>query len=188
MLSGIFFCEAQEPVNIIPRPVSIKQPRIAASFALSSHTVIAQGIPALGKSAAFLNDYLDHIYHIRLSTNGKASKSGVVKLAVTEKAGSQAGSYSLTINEKGVSIQGQDETGVFYGIQTLIQLLPVSNTQAPLALPYVSIEDYPRFSYRGLMLDAGRHFFPVEYEKKYIDYIALHKMNYFHWHLTEDQG
>src|SRR5260221_9640337 len=71
-------------------------------------------------------------------------------------------------------------------MQTLIQLLPVNNDK--LQVPFVSVTDYPRFSYRGMHLDAGRHFFPVSFVKKYIDYLALHKMNYFHWHLTEDQG
>src|SRR6201999_230780 len=78
--------------------------------------------------------------------------------------------------------------------QTLIQLLPVDihisadDKVSKLQVPYVSIEDHPRFEYRGLHLDCGRHFFPVSFIKKYIDFIALHKMNYFHWHLTEDQG
>src|SRR5260221_14713664 len=71
-------------------------------------------------------------------------------------------------------------------MQTLIQLLPVNSDK--LQVPFVSVTDYPRFSYRGMHLDVGRHFFPVDFVKKYIDYIALHKMNYFHWHLTEDQG
>ncbi len=100
------------------------------------------------------------------------------------------GAYTLTTDGKGVYIAGDNENGVFYGVQTLIQLLPVPTTASipKLAVPYVSIKDYPRFAYRGLMLDASRHFFPVDFVKKYIDYIALHKMNYFHWHLTDDQG
>jgi hexosaminidase len=78
-------------------------------------------------------------------------------------------------------------------VQTLIQLLPVDaaeiqSSKSKIEIPYVSIQDYPRFEYRGMHLDCGRHFFPVSFVKKYIDYIALHKMNYFHWHLTEDQG
>jgi hexosaminidase len=98
----------------------------------------------------------------------------------------------MTVNNKGVYIGGDNEEGVFYGVQTLIQLLPVDNksqtTNNKLQIPYVSIQDHPRFAYRGMHLDCGRHFFPVSFIKKYIDYIALHKMNYFHWHLTEDQG
>src|SRR6266487_5431604 len=106
----------------------------------------------------------------------------------------------MTVDNKGAYIGGDNEEGVFYGVQTLIQLLPVdsSNLQiknpkskienSKLEIPYVSIKDYPRFKYRGMHLDVGRHFFPVSFIKKYIDYLALHKMNYFHWHLTEDQG
>ena len=80
---------------------------------------------------------------------------------------------------------------IFYGIQTLLQLLPtdkdsINNNQ--FQIPQLSITDYPRFQYRGMHLDVGRHFFGVDEVKKYIDYIAFHKFNTFHWHLTEDQG
>src|SRR5688572_22430435 len=102
------------------------------------------------------------------------------------------GAYRLNVNDEGIYIAGDNETGVFYGIQSLIQLIPPYRTKdihkAPLQLPYVTIEDEPRFAYRGLHLDISRHFEPVEFIKRYIDYIALHKMNYFHWHLTDDQG
>jgi hexosaminidase len=93
----------------------------------------------------------------------------------------------MDVTSSGVNVRGQNAAGAFYGIQSLIQLLPVERS-ASLAVPYVTIHDQPRFQYRGLMLDCGRHFFPVTFVKKYIDYLALHKMNYFHWHLTEDQG
>src|SRR5699024_6442888 len=69
-----------------------------------------------------------------------------------------------------------------------IQLLPPVVDKDTLAIGHVQITDYPRFAYRGMMLDCGRHFFPVSFVKKYIDFLALHKMNKFHWHLTEDQG
>jgi hexosaminidase len=94
--------------------------------------------------------------------------------------------YRLEVDKKGVVIEGS-ETGVFYGIQTLIQLLPTEQT-GKLTLPYVSIKDKPRFAYRGLLLDVSRHFFPVSFIKKYIDYMAYHKLNHFHWHLCDDQG
>jgi hexosaminidase len=76
---------------------------------------------------------------------------------------------------------------VFYGIQSLIQLLPTTKSQA-LIIPTVLVGDHPRFEYRGMHLDVSRHFFDVPFVKKYIDYLALHKMNYFHWHLTDDHG
>ncbi len=94
----------------------------------------------------------------------------------------------MEVNAKGVYIGGDNETGAFYGVQTLLQLLPTEKANS-LPVAYVTIKDYPRFSYTAVFdLDVCRHFFPVSFVKRYIDYIALHKMNYFHWHLTEDQG
>ena len=92
--------------------------------------------------------------------------------------------YKLTIDEKGVSIHANNGAGLFYGAQTLLQLL----TENSKEIPFVTITDYPRFAYRGLHLDVGRHMFPPEFIKKYIDLLAHHKFNRFHWHLTEDQG
>src|SRR5690606_21309746 len=103
------------------------------------------------------------------------------------------GAYNMTVDGKGIYIAGDNEDGVFYGIQTLIQLLPVPEAGSKirrdkLNIPYVAIEDAPRFAYRGMHLDCSRHFWPVDFVKKYIDYLALHKFNKFHWHLTDDQG
>lgn len=79
--------------------------------------------------------------------------------------------------------------GVFYGIQTLYKALPLTkNKQVSAAIPVGTVNDYPRFGYRGFMVDVGRHYFPVSYLKQIIDMLALHNINYFHWHLTEDQG
>jgi len=99
-----------------------------------------------------------------------------------------AGAYTLEVNNKGIYIAGDNEAGVFYGIQTLIQLLP-PQAGAALAIPYISITDYPRFGYRGMMLDVGRHFFPVDFVKKNTLIIfALHKMNYFPLALNRGPG
>lgn len=94
--------------------------------------------------------------------------------------------YEISVNEKGAAIRATQSVGLFYGVQTLIQLLPPHGEQ--LDLPYVGIKDYPRFQYRGMHLDVSRHFFSVRQIKKYIDLLAHHKMNRFHWHLTDDQG
>lgn len=106
-------------------------------------------------------------------------------------------SYRFESNTNSIVISASHSRGIFYGVQTLRQLLPValesnSYTMVPIGtrwvVPSVSISDSPRFAYRGMHLDVGRHFMPVEFVKKYIDLLALHKMNTFHWHLTEDQG
>ena len=96
--------------------------------------------------------------------------------------------YVLTTTPEGISINGQTENGVFYGIQTLRKSIPAEAKGATILIPAGEIKDEPRFSYRGMHLDVGRHFFPIEFIKKYIDLLALHNMNTFHWHLTEDQG
>ena len=102
-------------------------------------------------------------------------------------------SYTVDVGFDAIHIEGKTAKGVFHGIQTLRQLIPISPaTDAPFnaayTIPAVKIMDQPAFSYRGMHLDVGRHFFPVPFIKKYIDILSLHKMNTFHWHLTEDQG
>ena len=94
--------------------------------------------------------------------------------------------YVLTVNKKGIRIEAPDSAGLFYGRQTLMKSLPL--TGDTIVLPFVTITDQPRFHYRGMHLDVCRHFFPVSFVKKYLDIMALHGMNTFHWHLTDDQG
>jgi hexosaminidase len=96
-------------------------------------------------------------------------------------------SYRLRVDSEEVVLSAGTPTGIFYGGQTLRQLLPVS-LDGGWSIPAVRIEDSPRFPYRGMHLDVGRHVFPVEFIKKYLDLMALYKLNTFHWHLTEDQG
>jgi hexosaminidase len=95
--------------------------------------------------------------------------------------------YRLQINASGIQLQGNHPQLVFNGIQTIFQLASEKNASV-IEFPYVSIMDKPRFQYRGMHLDVGRHFFPVSFIKQYIDWLAYHKINTFHWHLTEDQG
>lgn len=95
--------------------------------------------------------------------------------------------YRITVDKKGISIQGASESGVFYGIQTLRKSVMLEKGDT-LHLPFAVVEDEPRFQYRGTMLDCARHFFPVQFVKKYIDILAFHGVNKFHWHLTDDQG
>src|SRR5258706_4182186 len=175
-----------QQLNIIPQPVSVKQPKIAAKFNINSSTQIVLEGSNLKNIAAYLNDYLRQFYKLQLKVVTNSASKNVIRLNFERLDAPVDGAYSLTVNGNGIYIAGDNETSVFYGIQTLIQLLPVNNDK--LQVPFVSVTDYPRFSYRGMHLDVGRHFFPVSFVKKYIGYLALHKMNYFHWHLTEDQG
>jgi len=178
-------CMAQ--VNIIPQPEQVTMPATAGSFTITPATVIvANGVTK--NSADFLNDYLKEVYGFTLKTTDKKTATNAINLTVIQPIRATVeGAYDMDVSNNGVSIKGQNAAGAFYGMQSLIQLLPVEKSNS-LAVPYVTIHDKPRFQYRGLMLDCGRHFFPVSFVKRYIDFIALHKMNYFHWHLTEDQG
>jgi len=131
--------------------------------------------------------------------NYNSSDDNTITLAIdtdTASYGNKEG-YSLTVTTEGVTLQAPTPQGLFYGIQTLFQLLPPQIYQSDYTLvpqdthwiiPDVKIKDYPRFKYRGMHLDVSRHFFPVTFIKKYIDLMAMDKMNRFHWHLTDDQG
>ncbi|HEX6061958.1 MAG TPA: beta-N-acetylhexosaminidase [Candidatus Limnocylindria bacterium] len=109
---------------------------------------------------------------------------GAIALALRSDAPAGVEGYRLDITPERIDLAAREPRGLFYGIQTLRQLVAAS----PQVVPAVRIEDAPRFGYRGLHLDVGRHFFPVEFIKRYIDLLASFKLNTFHWHLTEDQG
>ncbi len=175
---------AQERVSIIPEPKHIEI--VDGSFELTSKTKLVVEHEGLSEnSMLYLKDYLDKYYGMSLSSSLKGGKSNII-FRVTNDGGKD-GEYRIDVNEKQIIISGSNEVGLFYGVQTLIQLLPTSGGSS-LEIPCIKVHDEPQFEYRGMHLDVVRHIFPVDYIKKYIDYIALHKMNYFHWHLTDDQG
>lgn len=179
LLAACALATAQK-VNIIPQPTSITEKE--GFFTLTPKTpIIAQTKDEL-KSANFLNEYLKNCYGFSLPVKSKGTTGIIIKSGNGAKDG-----YTLDINKSTAAITGLTAPGAFYGMQSLIQLLPTEKNNT-LLIPSVSITDAPTVQYRGLMLDVGRHVFPLSFIKKYIDYIALHKMNYFHWHLTEDQG
>lgn len=171
-------------VNIIPEPVHIAQ--TVGEFMINRSTIIRVVDKELLPSAFYLSDYMNHYLGYPLSVEKRERKAESI-LLINKNNGEVSGGYQLTITPQGVEVHGNDATGVFYGIQTVIQLLPTRAGILPI-LPALTITDYPRFAYRGMHLDVVRHFFPVAFIKKYIDYLALHKMNYFHWHLTDDQA
>lgn len=160
------------------------------AFVLSADTKIVYpgGNAEMKRNAEFLAEYIKESTGLSLDLSTKSrSKMADISLVLDKKvSGSEA--YKLIVNKKGVTISGASSQGVFYGIQTLRKALPIVQNTVSLKLPAVIITDTPRFSYRGMMLDCARHYFPVSVVKEYIDLLALHNMNVFHWHLTEDQG
>jgi hexosaminidase len=181
--------DAQE-ISIIPQPASMIIGK--GKLTISPKNVIHLWGSGLEKNAAFLQDYIKKMYGFGLKIDQSQKKTKVVQkgdivLNYDKIEHPVAGAYHLTVSSDKIYIGGDNATGVFYGIQTLIQLFP-TNLNAALTIPQLTIADQPRFAYRGMHLDVGRHFFSINFIKKYIDFIAAHKMNTFHWHLTEDQG
>jgi hexosaminidase len=191
LLLFAFGCRAQKAGEIIPKPVEYKSKK--GSFTITKKTVIAARDEEDRKAAHILNDYFEQVYGFKLDIDKQEGKD-YIRLTTRKfiKAPDKE-TYSLTVDKNGVLIEGDTYAATFNGIQTLIQLLPVDNQKPEtrnqkLPVSFVNIYDYPAYNYRGMHLDVCRHFFPTSFVKKYIDYIALHKMNYFHWHLTDDQG
>ena len=180
------FSQSSAVVNIIPKPVSLKVKQ--GNFRLDKKTVIVVKDEGDKDAADFLNDYLQRFYGFSLNITDAAS-TNYISLSTKKfvKAPENDEHYTLEGTAKSIAIEGDSYAGTFRGVQSLLQLLPVKKSAA-LQVPLVSISDQPRLKYRGLMLDVARHFFEIDFVKKYIDFIALHKMNTFHWHLTDDQG
>lgn len=175
-------------LNIVPKPVDVKLPVVTGTFTLTPADAIGVIDVTTGSVGVYFNDYLKEVYGVNLKAAKNSERAvAAVQLYVEPRKEAASGTYTLHIDKKGIVIKGTDVQGVFYGVQTLIQLLPLEKGSA-LQVPFVDVYDYPRFQYRGMHLDVSRHFFSVDFVKKYIDNLARHKMNYFHWHLTDDQG
>ncbi|MHB2156458.1 beta-N-acetylhexosaminidase [Calditrichota bacterium GD2] len=179
--------------SIIPKPQKLTEKN--GNFNLNSDTKLA--IVGQDEKLAGLADYVRQQFGVPTGfafEEAPDAQSNVLILKIDEQVEGKDGSYRLTIDPDKIEITAPNARGLFYGLQTVRQLLPYAIESRDLvegvewSLPCVEIEDGPRFVYRGMHLDVGRHFFPVSFIKKYIDLLALQKMNYFHWHLTEDQG
>jgi len=172
--------------SIIPEPAEIKASK--AEFTITPSTTIVMQGTGLENAASFFNAYLQKYYGFQLKvTSGSNSAKNSIVLNYEKMEYPIPGAYVMNVNSKDVYIAGDNAQGTFYGIQTLIQLLPPVASKS-LKVPAVDINDHPRFAYRGAMLDVCRHFFDVDFVKQYIDYLAMYKINTFHWHLTDDQG
>ena len=186
-------CTAEKEANyqVIPLPqeVSLTQEN---PFKLNENVLIdyPENNALLQRNAEFLSEYIQQATNYAPKTKaiaaGEQVKNAIV-LGLDPSIANKEG-YVLTTTPEGININGQTENGVFYGIQTLRKSIPAEAKEATILIPAGEIKDEPRFSYRGMHLDVGRHFFPKEFMKKYIDLLALHNMNTFHWHLTDDQG
>jgi len=177
-------------LDVIPQPQEIVLARDTTPFIIDRSTTIVY--PAtnekMHRTADFLATFIKEMTGTEVRVSDKGKSSNAIILAVDSTMGHPEG-YKLQITPEKVLLTGGSEAGVFYGIQTIHKALPIlKDGKVAAALPAGTVTDFPRFRYRGFMIDVGRHFFPVSYLKQMIDLMALHNINYFHWHLTEDQG
>ena len=172
-------------LNIVPRPVKVKM--LPGVFRLSGETRIVAADQETRRIAGLFNDYLLEQHGLRLEiTSVRPRTANYLSFSRTGAGDSGPEGYRLAISAEGIRVTGT-AAGLFYGMQTLTQLLPV-RLGTSIELPAIDIEDQPRFGYRGVLLDVGRHYFSVAFVKKFLDLAAQYKINRFHWHLTDDQG
>ena len=170
---------------IIPRPVSYEPQK--GKCVLSSKSAVYVAEKSLVRPATMFCSYVAEEKGLQLSVvEGAAPNKGAIVLSIDKSLAEEA--YNLVISKSGVTIKGGSEKAVFYGLQTLRQVVFHAKGGKSVKVECMVVNDKPHFGYRGGMLDVCRHFFSVDEVKKFIDILALHKMNRFHWHLTEDQG
>ena len=151
--------------QIIPLPQEISVMDQAAPFILSNGTKIMypEGNEKLQRTAEFLASYIKEATGITVRTTTEAAKKNSIILAVDSSITNKEG-YQLEVTSENIHLNGGSESGVFYGMQTLYKALPLTkNKQVSAAIPVGTVNDYPRFGYRGFMVDVGRHYFPVSY-------------------------
>ncbi len=183
---------AQSKYVIIPKPTRLTEQK--GQFTLPANPVISvQGTAEVRQIAQMLADQFAKStgYSPKVIT-AKASSGISFVTAAGPTLGAEG--YTLSVTPAKITITAEQPKGFFYGVQSLMQLMPAAVysptkvTGVAWTVPACLIEDQPRYGYRGSMVDVGRHYMPVAFLKKHIDLLALHKMNTFHWHLTEDQG
>ena len=175
----------QANYDVIPQPKEVTLDEVKP-FVLQPSTVVYYE-DGLQREALFLREYVSDILGYGLKVEEGTSESGIL-LGIAPNDFDHSEAYEINVTPKQVVIKGADAAGVFYGIQTLRKSLPVGEGLKEVALPSGIVKDYPNFAYRGMHLDPCRHFMSLDSVKIYIDMLALHNMNQFHFHLTEDQG
>ena len=185
VLSSCDKIHVEADYNVIPLPRHIEVPG-NDYFVLDGRTKIVRGEGVSEKDADFLSEYIRQSTGIECHVTGQARKNAIW-LSVSASCGQNPDGYTVTVDKTGIHVSGNSSDGLFHGIQTIRKSLPVGEYDE-VAFPYAEIMDEPRFRYRAMHLDVSRHFFDKDFVKKYIDLLALHNMNFFHWHLTDDQG
>lgn len=183
--------------NVIPLPKEIKVDSVR-TFTLRQGMGVAfdASNEEIYRNVLFLCQWVEEMTGVKLELTPDDKKAAIrigldypIEKNATEFTKQQEEAYILTVGKQGLRIQARKPVGLFRAAQTLRKALPVVKGKTEhIQLPFAEIKDEPRFEYRGVLLDCGRHFFTVEFIKQFLDVMALHGSNQFHWHLTEDQG
>jgi len=174
-------------ISIIPVPAKLE---LTGGEFLFSGSITTRIDHASGFAKGVVNwlcDQLKNNYRFSLMQADSNSDAVLIEF-LHDPSLSAEGSYNLNVADKIIALKAGTAAGFFYAAQTLLQLFPLNAKSDNISIPCLKISDYPRFRWRGIHLDVSRHFFPVDFIKKLIDLLAFHKMNIFHWHLTDDQG
>lgn len=189
---GALVCSCSQPTEqvadyqVVPLPDQIDVATDAAPFVLKSSTKIAVANDSLMREAQFLQEYVANLTGQQLVIDNNASKNVITLQADLDAANPEA--YQISVDKNQIVINGTTSTGTFYGIQTLRKSIPEQIIPSNVAFPAGVVAAAPRFAYRGAHLDIARHPMTADSVKVYIDMLALHGINKFHWHLTDDQG
>ena len=194
-LIALCFASFAQRISIIPQPLSLHEKSGNNKMLPTTRIVYQQGNIDLKAIGEQLSDQIKKTTGFQLKVTEAGAKPSKNEITLSLKNGIDSlgnEGYTLSVGSENIVVNGNKPAGVFYGTETIYQLLPVEKSNIKNAtsvlVPAVDIVDKPRFPWRGLMLDVGRYFYSVDFIKKYIDELAMHKMNTFHWHLTEDHG
>jgi hexosaminidase len=169
---------------VIPKPQTLLA--LSSGFKLDNSVTIVTEQRSARSETEFFRSQLKTLHNIDLKYGKLAGFEPCIWISL-DSFGLPPEGYELYITKEGINLYGS-RAGIFYGLQTILQLVQSGTEQGSLLIPSCSIIDYPRFAWRGMHLDVARHFFPKENVKQYLRYMAMYKLNTFHWHLTDDQG
>ena len=185
IISLFFSCSQdsiqQKEIGIIPKPLF---QQLGEGVFILDENIRLISDTELSEVSDYFKIYLEEHYQIVFNRQKDTKK---IIFTINDTITSEEG-YELKINEQNIFIKSKNAKGAFYAVQSLLQLMPIKYNGLAIKIPCLELQDEPQFKYRGMHLDVGRHFFSVDFIKKYIDLMARLKMNTFHWHLTEDQG
>ena len=191
LLTSVTMYARHPSISIIPKPNKIQAKD--SKFLLNKKIEIAfntnnQGVRNI---VTYFQQKIEEITGLSLNTGDMQSSQRKIVFNIKENKILSDEGYEINITKDDATITANKPSGLFYGVQTFLQLIPAEKyckKAKSVHLPCVEISDHPRFRWRGMMLDVSRHFFPKEFIYDFIDYLAMHKLNTFHWHLCDDQG